>query len=433
MFWLALIQAASYVCPLLNVVFLARALGPSAWGTLATFQALASWFSLIIEYGFSMSATREVAENRHRPRTLGRILSSVLWAKIALTSALVMLVVCAMNAVPLLRDRPQFTFYALLLAVGPSFTPAWFYQGLERIRAAAIIDLTGRIAGTTLTVLLVRDPSQLWMALLIPGFASLAATALNHARLYRHYSFLLPSPRLVWHALAFGWTMFLYRSSVSLYTIGNAFLLALFVSPKYVAYYAAAERIARYSTAVLTPLSQALYPRITYLVRTDLPNAAQLATRSFRIMIVLGAALGGATFLAAPLVTRLFLGHNFGLAVPVLRVLSLLPPLVAVSNFVGFQWLLPLRKDSVLNIAIFFAGLVNVALILTLSPHFHQYGAAWAVVSAETLVSLILLVYLKRNRLFPARIATTLQPVASITLHSPAVSDLIDTSPQIVG
>lgn len=423
-----MIQAISYVCPLLNVVFLARALGPGAWGTLAAFQALASWFSLIIEYGFSMSATREVAENRHRPRTLERILASVLWAKLALTAVLVVLIACAMNAVPLLRDQPQLTLYALLVAIGYSFTPAWFYQGLERIRSAAIIDVIGRVAGTTVTVLLVRKPSQLWIALLIPGLASVAATVLNHARLYRRYRFALPSPRLVWHALAFGWSMFIYRSSVSLCTIGNAFLLALFVRPEYVAYYAAAERIARYSTAVLTPVSQALYPRITYLVRTDLPNAARLASRSFRTMTILGAALGMATFLAAPLLIRLFLGRNFDPAIPVLRILSLLPPVIAISNFVSFQWLLPLRKDSVLNVAILFAGLVNVALAVTLGPLFHQNGAAWAVAGSEILVALILLLYLKRNRLFPARVKTTHESVASITLRPAAVSDLMDTS-----
>ena len=99
-YWLTATQTASYICPLLNVVFLTRALGPNAWGTLATFQALSSWFNLVIEYGFGLSGVREVAQNRHRPRALENILASVLWAKLALTSTLVVLIACCCGFVP---------------------------------------------------------------------------------------------------------------------------------------------------------------------------------------------------------------------------------------------------------------------------------------------------------------------------------------------
>lgn len=403
-YWLTVTQVASYVCPLLNVLFLTRALGPNAWGTLATFQALSSWFNLVIEYGFGLSAVREVAQNRHRPRALEEILASVLWAKVALTSALAVLIACCFAAFPLLRQHPLLTVCAVTVAVGPSFTPTWFYQGLERIRAAAIIDVAGRITGTILTVSLVRRPSQVWIALLIPGMASFAAAVINHARLYRHYAFVLPSPRLVWHALKFGWSMFIYRSSVSLYTIGNAFILALFVAPEYVGYYAAAERVARYSTALLAPLSQALFPRLSYLASTDLAGAAHLAAKSFRFMLVLGMILGSLTFFIAPVVIHVFLGQRFSPAIPALRILSLLPPVIAVSNFLGFQWLLPLRKDSIVNTTILFAGIVNLALAVILAPRFRQCGMASAVVTAETIVTVILLIYVKRNHLVPSSI-----------------------------
>jgi polysaccharide transporter, PST family len=403
-YWLTVTQTASYLCPLLNVVFLTRALGPSGWGTLATFQALSSWLYLAIEYGFSLSAAREVAQNRNRPRVLERILASVFWAKIILISVLCVLMAACFSSVPLLRQNPLLTMCAVVIAVGPSFTPLWFYQGLERMRAAAIIDVSGRIIGTILTVAIVRHPSQVWIALLIPGVASFAAAAVNHARLYRTYAFVLPSSDLVMHALKFGWSMFIYRSSVSLYTIGNAFLLALFVSPEYVGYYAAAERIARYWTAVLAPVSQVLFPRMSYLASTSVREASHLAARSFRFMTALGIILGSLAFLTAPAVTHLFLGPRFAESISAIRILSLLPPIIAVNNFFGFHWLLPLRKDSVVNVTILSAGIINIALAVMLAPHYHQFGMAWAVVSAETVVTVALLVYLKRHGLFPSSV-----------------------------
>lgn len=408
-YWLTITQSASYICPLLNVIFLARALGPNAWGTLATFQALTNWFALVVEYGFSMSAVREVAQNRDRPHVLKNILASVLWAKIALSLSLAVVGACGLTLVPLLHNHPLLTVCAIVVAVGSSLTPTWFYQGIEQIRGAAAIDVVGRVAGTILTVTIVRSPSQAWVALLIPGLASFAAALTNHARLYRQYSFVLPSRRLVWDALKFGWSMFIFRSSVSLYTIGNAFVLALFVAPEYVGYYAAAERIARYSTSALGPVSQVFFPRISYLVETDVALAAQFAAKSFRLMAALGIILGSLTFLIAPVVAHFLLGNRFAPSVPVLRILSLLPPLIAISSFFGFQWLLPLRKDAIVNAAILFAGIVNLALAAIWAPRFRQFGMAWAVVSAEMLVTATLLLYLKRHRLFP----TTTRSVAA--------------------
>lgn len=406
--WLFAVQAAVYVCPLMNVLFLTRALGPAAWGTLATFQALASCLSLVVEYGFGLSATREVAQNRDNREALELILASVLAAKLALGSVLVLALACCYPHVPILGAHPLLTVCAAGVALASSFTPLWFYQGLELIRPAAIVDLIGRMSGTLLTVIIVRHPSQVWLALVIPGIAGFSSTALNHLQLYRTYRFILPSPQLVMGALKLGWSMFLYRSSVSLYTIGNSFILALFVAPEYVGYYSAAERVARCVTSVVGPISQAVLPRISYLVETNLKQAAIVAQNCFRFTALLGLAAGTLTFLAAPAITSLLLGRKFAEATPALRILSLLPPLIAMSNILGFQWLFPLRRDSAINATILSAGLLNLVLSVALAPIFRQQGMACAVVAAETFVTVSFLGYLKVKGLSPGALARIL-------------------------
>ena len=403
--WLFLVQVASYASPLMNVLFLTRALGPRAWGTLATFQALASCLSLIVEYGFGLSATREVAQSRDHPRVLEQLLAAVLAAKLGLSVTLALVLACCYPAVPILKTHPLLTTCAVAVAIGPSLTPLWFYQGLERIKSAALIDLAGRTAGTVLTVTIVRHPSQVWLALAIPGLAGLSSTTVNHLKLYRTYRFVPPTLKLIVRALRLGWSMFLYRSSVSLYTIGNAFILAMFVAPEYVGYYAAAEKIARSVIGLLAPISQAVLPRVSYLVHTNLKQAAIFARTCFRLTSLLGIAAGIVTFVTAPTVTSVLLGHKFAEVASALRILALLPPLIAMSNALGFQWLFPLRRDSALNTAIALAGLLNVSLALMLAPAFRHQGMAWAVVAAEGFVTFSFFAYLKVNRLSPGAIA----------------------------
>ena len=61
------VQLAGYVLPLITVPFLARVLRPDGFGLLALAQSLALWLSILLEYGFNLSATRAVAAPRMTP------------------------------------------------------------------------------------------------------------------------------------------------------------------------------------------------------------------------------------------------------------------------------------------------------------------------------------------------------------------------------
>src|ERR1700689_4454173 len=55
------VQIATYAVPLVTIPYLARVLGVSGWGLVAIAQGFGSYVALLGEYGFGLSATREVA------------------------------------------------------------------------------------------------------------------------------------------------------------------------------------------------------------------------------------------------------------------------------------------------------------------------------------------------------------------------------------
>jgi PST family polysaccharide transporter len=98
---------------------------------------------------------------------------------------------------------------------------------------------------------------------------------------------------------------------------------------------------------------------------------------------------------------RLLLGKGFSNSIPVLRLLSILPALIAVSNVLGIQWMLPLRLDKEFNTIILSAGALNLILALLLTPRYHQMGMAVSVVFAEMLVTVSIVLFLRRRKLDP--------------------------------
>jgi PST family polysaccharide transporter len=93
----------------------------------------------------------------------------------------------------------------------------------------------------------------------------------------------------------------------------------------------------------------------------------------------------GLAVLNEPLV-RLAFGAAFGPAAAVVVILSWLAPLIAVSNVLGLQWMLPNRMERALNAALAGGAAAGLGLALVLAPRFGAAGMAWSVVGAESVV-----------------------------------------------
>jgi PST family polysaccharide transporter len=393
------VQVGRKLIPLISIPYLARVLGPAGWGTVAFIAAMVELLVICIEFGFNISATREVARNRDNPATLGKVMAGVLGAQACLSTAGILLALAASRFLPLASKRPELLAAGLAYAVAQGFAPLWFFQGLERMRLAAALELSGKIAALVGLFVFVHGPSDDWKVLALTAVAPMLSTTVGLVLAYRTIPVELPSVSSVRNALRMGAPMFLFRSAESLYGVGNVFLLGLFTTPEIVGYFAAAEKIAKAAFGLLNPIREAIFPRLSHLAaRGGEEAAAPLARLGAVVMISGGAVLGGGLFLMAPVATKLLLGGEFAPAVEALRILAILPLLLSITYSVGFQWLLPFGKDAVINQIILAAGLTNVALSFLLARPYLHVGMAWAVVSSEALVAISMVAVVSRTQ-----------------------------------
>src|SRR5579885_1760854 len=395
------VQVTSYLLPLITIPYLARVLGPAVWGLVAFAQAFAAYAGIAIEYGFHLSATRAVAAGRDCRTKLADLAAGVMGAKFLLAAGVAALAFLIEPRVPLFRNHPVYLWAAIFWAVAQSLSLLWYYQGVERIRPAAVLDIIGKTAATAAIFILVRRPEDGWRVLALQGCGAIFSVAVAAALVYREIPFKLPTWRLTRNALKMGWSMFLFRSSMSLYGAGNSFILGLLAAPEAVGFFAGAEKLARALMGLLVPVHQGLYPRMSHAVRHDRPRAFRLAKFSVIAMTSTGATLSLAAFLAAPWAVPLILGESFGASVPVLKVMAPLPLLDAVGTMLGVLWMVPLGLDRQFNKIVLAGGAFNIVLALVLAPRFAQIGMAVAVVSTELLVVFSLYATLRRRKLSP--------------------------------
>jgi polysaccharide transporter, PST family len=397
------VQFVNYFIPLITLPFLARVLGPSSWGALAFSEAYAGYVSIVVEYGFGLSASRTIAQSLSRMSIRSRCVTGVISAQLILIALAAVLTLPAYFLIPSFAAYRTLIPLAFCLGVARAASPFWYFQGLERMPLVSVLNFSANLFAACGMLLFVRHPKDAWIPIALRGLASAISFLIGFAIVFRETPGLTLSISEARRALVDGSSLFLFRGAISLYTIANVLILGAFRPAVEVAWYAGAEKIARAAINVIQPLCQAFYPRVSNLLVTDEEGAARALRLSAVITISLGVVIGLVSFFAAPFIVRVAFGPGFEETVLVLKILSLLPPLVALNSVYGLQWMLAMRLDGLFNRVVLIAGAMNIVMALIVAPRFGHIGMAVTAVLADIGVASGILLSLRGSGKAPWR------------------------------
>jgi polysaccharide transporter, PST family len=281
--------------------------------------------------------------------------------------------------------------------VAQGFSPYWYYQGVERLGLVALTEAASKAVATVLLFLLVTGSADGPLVLAIYAIPALAWSAWTNRRIYRTVTFhglaLAPGVRMLRETASF----FVFRAAHGTYVAANSFILGALSVPQAVAYFGGAERVIRGAINLIHPVTQAVYPRMSSLVGRDSSKAARLMTLNLILVGGFGVLLGLAAGLGAPLLVRVLLGPGYEASVAVLRVLSLLPPVIAVGTVLGLQWALPFGHERPYFRLVVAGAVLNLTMAVVLAPRFGALGMAGAVLGAEVFVTTGLMILFARK------------------------------------
>lgn len=392
-------QAIGLIVPLLTIPYLARVLGPAAWGPIIAAQALGNWLLLLVDFGFELSGTRAIARARTGPGSMDDIVHGVRSAQVVLAASAgaIALVVCLF--VPSLRLGPAFIGWTVAFAVLRGVSPLWFFQGLERVRGAVAVDAITKALAALGVFVVVRGPHDAVRVLELQAlFAAIALVVLT-VWMRRHVPLRFPGFGAAIGTIKETRYVFACRASSGLYVQANTLILSALASPVAVAFFGGSERIVRAAINLLQPLTQAFLPRISFLQASDRGTAHRTIRDAMLVVGGLGLLFSACAVIGAPILVRIVLGADYLDAVPLLRVLGVLPLLVALSTVLGLYWALPFNHEKLFLASILGAGVMNVMLAFLLVPHLGGIGMAIAALGAESVVLIVLAVgYLRSER-----------------------------------
>ncbi|CCF84305.1 flippase [Nitrolancea hollandica] len=394
-------QFVGYVLPLISIPYLARTLGPASLGLVAFAQVIGTYVQLVIEYGFRLSATREVSRYRDSSDRLAEILAGVTGARVILCLGCLSIIGLAQLLIPSLRDDGPFLWMAVLWGMAYALRPLWFFLGLERVRLITAVDILAAGVATVGIFVFVHGPDDALTVLILQAGGATLSTAIATILAYRQVAFRLPKVSDVWNALRLGWSVFVYRSAGDLYSRSNVFILGFLAPAQIIGFYAGAEKINRTAMSLMYPISTALYPHTSRLAYQEQNGLARIVRTYTLIMGLGGVLVAAAAYPLTPLVLPIILGPGYGASIPIFQILALLFPITWMSIPLEIQWMIPLGLEDVLIKLTFAAGVAHFILTIGMISQFGAIGAAWAFVISQLCFLAAIWIFLNRRKLNP--------------------------------
>lgn len=396
------VQGLNYLLPLAVLPYLLRVLGPRGYGGIAFAQSLMAYAVILTDFGFNFSATRAVSLARDEPGELARIFWTTLAAKGVLLLCAAAVICAAVVVFPILRVHAAVIGVCGLAVVGTVLLPQWYFQGIERMRPMAWIQAGSRFLVLAPVFILVRSAGDDLLAAALLSVPALLGglVCLLSVGYIAPLGFYRPRWIDVRRAFAGSRDLFISNAATTAYVTSNAFILGIVSGDRAVALYSLANKAALAAFGLLSPVVQAVFPRASLLFGRSLDEAKSFVRRMSVPVFAMAALISVVLLVFAGPIVRLLGGAQYRGAVPVLRVMAVLPLALAAATLLAQIVMINLGLARSLSRIYVAMGVLNLVVLPILASRLGALGAAWALLGVETLGPIVMIGVIRRTRFF---------------------------------
>ena len=406
--FLGVSQAANYLLPLATLPYITRIVGPVNYGRIEFATVTVLFFSALVTYGFTFTATRKIAELKDDFRRISVVYSVVMQAKLLLLIISTFLFVVLLTVVPEYHAEWKIMLFAFPFVIGWGLYPDFLFQGRQDLGIVAGLNFGIKFLAALLIFTLLREEADFYLVCGINSFAQISASLVSLVYAHKRYK------ELRWHKVAMrliraylksGFYIFCSHFFTRVSTFGIIIFLAFLLPDKDLGLFSAAMKLIVVGQSFLfTPIGGALFPYLAKLAKEDLASFYR-ERRKFAFLMLLVTSLASAVIMIWPsFFVKLVFGEEYLSVAPILRLMAPVFILTAISHFAMKQGLMVLKVDSYNLWVVLIGGVGSILLNWFLIDYSGLRGAAWAKLIVEALMAASALYFYnkaKAKRLVP--------------------------------
>ena len=380
---LMIFNLARMLFPLIILPYLTRVLTVETFGAIAFTKAIISYLFLIVDFGFMLSATKEVVEALQSKKKIGEIVGNTTVARLFLSIIGLVVMVALTTTVELLDGFLLYMILSYVSVVLSIFFFEFLFRGMSMMHVITYRFITMRTISTSLMFVFVRsDEHILWIPILDILGTVIALLLVYWEMRKLELKVSITNFTDIWRSIKSSSLYFLSQASSLSFSALNTLLLGIMLSAREIAYWSISLQLINAVQGFYTPITSGVYPT---MVRTKELRLIKKELMIFMPIIVLGCVT---SFVLAPVIIRILTGDEFYGAIFTFRLM--IPLLVLAFPAMLFGWpslgaIGKVKTNTMITVASAIFQIVGLLLLIVLG-RFTLINVIWLRVLTEAVM-----------------------------------------------
>ena len=383
-------QILVIIVPLITSAYVSRVLQPRGVGAYAFTNSIIQYFILFASMGIGYYGNRQIAYVREDRTKMAK----TFW-EIQIIKTIMTLVSIIAFEVFLIFYTRQFNYMVAqslnLLAV--AFDISWFYEGIENFKVTVLKNSLVKIVSMIAIFVFIKGPYDVTLYIVVLALSTLLGNLTFWPGIYRDLPRVKIRSLNPWIHFLPMVELFIPQIATQVYVQLNRTMLGVMVNETASGYYQYSDSLVKLILALVTATGTVMLPHVANAVsHGDMKKVNQMLYKSFdfvsAVAIPMMFGLAAISLTLAPK----YYGPGYDPVGPAMMIESIVILMIAWSNVLGVQYLLPIHHQKQFTISVTVGAIVNIILNFPLIHFYGLNGAMWSTVLSEISVTLYQLI-----------------------------------------
>lgn len=380
--------------PLLTTPYLARVLGPHGVGINSYTNSVMQYFVIFGCLGTNLYANRKIAFVRDDRKKL----SNTFW-EIFILRVIMLTISFITFMLFIFLTHSEYKIYYIAQSVTIIATVldvSWFFMGIENFSVTVIRNFVVKIMTLASIFIFVKSANELFLYILIISLSLLFGNMTMIPSLKKYV--LKPSVKslnIKKHLLP-SLSLFVPEVATQIYLVLNKTMLGIIVSVQASGFYDQSDKIVKVILAIVTATGTVMLPHVANaFINGNKSKTKEYLYDCFSIVTMISVPLFMGVAAVSNKLVPLFFSNKFISVTPLLEIESIVILLIAWSNAIGVQYLLPTNQTKKYTESVIMGSIANLLLNFPLILLCGTLGAIFATVLSECVVTVYQLYSIK--------------------------------------
>lgn len=371
--------------PLLTTPYLARVLGPTGVGINAFTNSVIQYFILFGSVGVNLYGNRQIAFVRDKKAELTNTFYEIFVMRV---TTIVLAYVAFLIFLSLSGQYHVYYLAQSVSIIAAAFDISWFFMGVENFSVTVIRNFVVKIITLICIFTFVKSYSDLTIYILILSLSLLVGNMTLFPNLRKYIGKLqLKRLNIIQHVRP-SIALFIPQIATQIYLVVNKTMLGSMTSVQASGYFDQSDKMIKIVLAVVTATGTVMLPHVANaFMRGETEKTKSYLYKSFMFVSVISIPMMFGIMAIANKFVPLFFTSRFVVVAPLMTVEAVVILLIAWSNVLGTQYLVPTNQNRAYTISVILGAIINIIINIPLILMWGAMGAAVATVLSEFTVT----------------------------------------------